>query len=140
MTRWRHARRRSSSWICRIIVSDWEGQNPRLNRASGFLMVTEGMWESEMASSSCGLWCRRENTQLHSTHPDEAAEMVGNPLHETRPALRFAEPPWNEQSAPWRQIEAQLRADHLAGRVPLVRFVDQKTEPEQSLGDWSRAE
>jgi len=43
--------------------------------------------------------------------------MVGNPLHETKPGLRFAEPPWNEQSAPWRQIEAQLQPDHLAREI-----------------------
>src|SRR6516164_3877761 len=100
-----------------FIVSNWEGQNPRLYRASGFLMMPEGIWESEMTSSSLGFWCRRENTCLHSAHPDEAIEMVGNPLHETKPGLRFAEPPWNEQSAPWRQIEAQLRPDHLAREI-----------------------
>jgi hypothetical protein len=43
--------------------------------------------------------------------------MVGNPLHETRPGTRFAEPPWNEQSAPWRQIDAQLQPDHLAREI-----------------------
>lgn len=30
---------------------------------------------------------------------------------------RFAEPPWNDQSAPWRQIEAQLPQDHLAREI-----------------------
>lgn len=43
--------------------------------------------------------------------------MVGNPLHETRPGTRFAEPPWNDQSAPWRQIDAQLPPDHLAREI-----------------------
>ena len=43
--------------------------------------------------------------------------MVGNSLDEIRPVIRFAEPPWNEQSAPWRQIEAQLRPDHLAREI-----------------------
>jgi hypothetical protein len=43
--------------------------------------------------------------------------MVRNPLHETRPGTRFAEPPWNEQSAPWRQIDAQLQPDHLAREI-----------------------
>jgi transposase len=43
--------------------------------------------------------------------------MVGNPLHEIRPSPRFAEPPWNEQSAPWRQIDAQLPPDHLAREI-----------------------
>ena len=43
--------------------------------------------------------------------------MVGNPLQETRPGTRFAEPPWNDQSAPWRQIDAQLPPDHLAREI-----------------------
>ena len=43
--------------------------------------------------------------------------MVGNALHDTRPGTRFAEPPWNEQSAPWRQIDAQLEPDHLAREI-----------------------
>jgi hypothetical protein len=29
----------------------------------------------------------------------------------------FAEPPWNEQSTPWRQIDAQLSPDHLAREI-----------------------
>ena len=41
-----------------FIVTDWEGQNPRLYRASGFLMMAEGIEKSEMASSSLGFWCR----------------------------------------------------------------------------------
>jgi hypothetical protein len=43
--------------------------------------------------------------------------MIGHPLHETRPGPRFAEPPWHEQSAPWRQIDAQLSPDHLAREI-----------------------
>jgi hypothetical protein len=43
--------------------------------------------------------------------------MVGKPLHEIRPGPRFAEPPWNEQSASWRQIDAQLPPDHLAREI-----------------------
>jgi hypothetical protein len=43
--------------------------------------------------------------------------MVGSPSPEARPVIRFAEPPWNEQSAPWRQIDAQLRPDHLAREI-----------------------
>src|ERR671925_246448 len=77
-------------------------------------MVAEGMWESDMASSSFGLSCRREHTRLHSAHPDEAREMGGHPLHETQPVSRFAEPPWPAPSAPWRQIDAQLQPKHLA--------------------------
>jgi len=43
--------------------------------------------------------------------------MIGNSSHETRPDIRCAEPPWNEPSAPWRQIEAQLRPNHLAREI-----------------------
>jgi hypothetical protein len=43
--------------------------------------------------------------------------MVGNALHDTRPGTRFAEPPWNEQSAPWRQLDTQLPPDHLAREI-----------------------
>lgn len=43
--------------------------------------------------------------------------MVENPVYETKPVLRFAEPPWNEQSEPWRQIDAQLPQDHLAREI-----------------------
>jgi hypothetical protein len=51
-----HPDRRSMTWNCYdssaryvtllilgIIVSNWEGQNPRLYRASGFLMAAEGL-------------------------------------------------------------------------------------------------
>src|SRR5918999_5706834 len=67
-----------------------------------------------MASSSCGFWCRHEHRRFHCAHPDEAREMVGNLVHAIRPETRFAEPPGNEQSAPWRQIDAQLQPAHLA--------------------------
>jgi len=30
---------------------------------------------------------------------------------------RFAEPPWNESSPQWQQIDARLPADHLARRI-----------------------
>jgi transposase len=43
--------------------------------------------------------------------------MISNALHATRPGPRFAEPPWNEQSAPWRQIDTQLQPDHLAREI-----------------------
>jgi hypothetical protein len=43
--------------------------------------------------------------------------MVGNALQETSPRIRFAAPPWNDQSAPWRQIDAQLPQDHLAREI-----------------------
>ena len=43
--------------------------------------------------------------------------MVGNALQETSPGIRFAAPPWNDQSAPWRQIDAQLPQDHLAREI-----------------------
>ena len=43
--------------------------------------------------------------------------MVGKPSPNTKPVVRFAEPPWNEQSAPWRQIDVQLSPDHLAREI-----------------------
>jgi transposase len=43
--------------------------------------------------------------------------MVGKPPTNTKAAVRFAEPPWNEQSAPWRQIDTQLPQDHLAREI-----------------------
>src|SRR5215475_7492681 len=54
---------------------------------------------------------------MHCAHLDEAREMVGNALQETSPGIRFAAPPWNDQSAPWRQIDAQLPQDHLAREI-----------------------
>jgi Transposase DDE domain len=43
--------------------------------------------------------------------------MVGKPSPHAKPVVRFAEPPWNEHSAPWRQIDAQLPHDHLAREI-----------------------
>lgn len=43
--------------------------------------------------------------------------MVGNALYDTRLGTRFAEPPWNEQSAPWRQLDTELPPDHLAREI-----------------------
>ena len=43
--------------------------------------------------------------------------MVGKPSPNAKPMIRFAEPPWNTQSAPWRQIDAQLSQDHLAREI-----------------------
>ena len=43
--------------------------------------------------------------------------MLGKPSPNAQPVVRFAEPPWNEQSAPWRQIDAQLSSDHLAREI-----------------------
>jgi transposase len=40
--------------------------------------------------------------------------MVGKPSPNIKPVVRFAEPPWNAQSAPWRQIDAPLPPEHLA--------------------------
>src|SRR5207249_10467066 len=54
---------------------------------------------------------------MHCAHLDEAREMVGNALRETSPGIRFAAPPWNGQSAPWRQIDAQLPQDHVAREI-----------------------
>ena len=43
--------------------------------------------------------------------------MVGKPSPDAKLVARFAEPPCNEQSAPWRQINAQLSPDHLAREI-----------------------
>jgi transposase len=43
--------------------------------------------------------------------------MVGKPSPNTKPVVRFAAPPWTEQSAPWRQIDVQLSPDHLAREI-----------------------
>lgn len=43
--------------------------------------------------------------------------MGGTPSPHAKPAVRFAEPPWNEQSTPWRQIDAQLPQAHLAREI-----------------------
>ena len=43
--------------------------------------------------------------------------MVRKPSPNIEPVVRFAEPPWNTQSAPWRQIDAQLSHDHLAREI-----------------------
>src|SRR5919202_1146991 len=43
--------------------------------------------------------------------------MGGKPVLNAQPMVRFAEPPWNAQSAPWRQIDAQLSQDHLAREI-----------------------
>jgi len=43
--------------------------------------------------------------------------MVRKSSPEATRVARFAEPPWNEQSAPWRQIDAQLAQDHLAREI-----------------------
>lgn len=43
--------------------------------------------------------------------------MVGKPSPNAKLVVRFAEPPWNEQSTPWRQIDAQLPQEHLAREI-----------------------
>jgi transposase len=43
--------------------------------------------------------------------------MVGDPWHAAKTEVRFAAPPWNTQSARWRQIDAQLPHDHLAREI-----------------------
>jgi hypothetical protein len=47
----------------------------------------------------------------------EAAKMGGKSSPEAKLVARFAEPPWNDQSAPWRQIDTQLSQDHLAREI-----------------------
>jgi Transposase DDE domain len=43
--------------------------------------------------------------------------MDGQPSPQAKSVVRFAEPPWNEHAAPWRQIDAQLPPDHLAREI-----------------------
>ena len=43
--------------------------------------------------------------------------MVGKPSPNAKLMVRFAEPPWNVQSAPWLQIDTQLSHDHLAREI-----------------------
>jgi transposase len=43
--------------------------------------------------------------------------MIGKPSPDAKLVARFAEPPWNEQSAPWCQSDAQLSPDHLAREI-----------------------
>ena len=43
--------------------------------------------------------------------------MVGKLSLNAKPVVHFAEPPWNAQSAPWRQVDAQLSQDHLTREI-----------------------
>src|SRR5262245_56540099 len=71
-----------------------------------------------MNSEPLVVWCRIGTLLYHSVYPGkEAASMLGKPSPNAQPVVRFAEPPWNEQSAPWRQIDAQLASDHLAREI-----------------------
>src|SRR5215204_3851354 len=71
-----------------------------------------------MTSEPFGFWCRIEALSCHFAYPGkEAAEMEGKSSPDAKLVARFAEPPWNEQSAPWRQIDAQLSQDHLAREI-----------------------
>jgi len=38
----------------------------------------------------------------------EAIKMIVDPSADAKTSARFAEPPWNEHSEPWRQLDAQL--------------------------------
>ena len=40
--------------------------------------------------------------------------MISDRSDAAKTSIRFAEPPWNEDSEPWRQLDAQLPPDHLA--------------------------
>src|SRR5919197_2324876 len=71
-----------------------------------------------MASEPFGVWVSIETLPCYAVYPGkEAASMLGKPSPNAQPVVRFAEPPWNEQSAPWRQIDAQLSSDHLAREI-----------------------
>ena len=40
--------------------------------------------------------------------------MIVVPPHDAKRSARFAAPPWNEDSEPWLELDAQLPSDHLA--------------------------
>jgi hypothetical protein len=43
--------------------------------------------------------------------------MIRDRSDDAKTSLRFAEPPWNEDSEPWRQLDAHLPSDHLAREI-----------------------
>ena len=43
--------------------------------------------------------------------------MIVDPSADAKTSARFAEPPWNEHSELWRQLDAQLPRDHLAREI-----------------------
>jgi transposase len=51
-------------------------------------------------------------------HPSqEAIEMISDPSSTAKTSARFAEPPWNEESESWRQLDEKLPGDHLAREI-----------------------
>jgi hypothetical protein len=51
-------------------------------------------------------------------HPNqEAIEMISDLSPHAKTSPRFVEPPWNEHSERWRQLDAQLPPDHLAREI-----------------------
>ena len=43
--------------------------------------------------------------------------MIGDPTSDAKTSARFAEPPWNEHSEPWRELDEKLPCDHLAREI-----------------------
>lgn len=43
--------------------------------------------------------------------------MISDPSPDAKPSARFAQPPWNEDSEPWRQLNEKLPHDHLAREI-----------------------
>lgn len=43
--------------------------------------------------------------------------MIRDRSDDAKTSMRFAEPPWNEDSEPWRQLDVQLPPDHLAREI-----------------------
>jgi hypothetical protein len=43
--------------------------------------------------------------------------MISDRSHDAKMSIRFAEPPWNEDAVPWRQLDAQLPPNHLAREI-----------------------
>jgi hypothetical protein len=43
--------------------------------------------------------------------------MIGDPTSDAKTFARFAEPPWNEHSEPWHELDEKLPCDHLAREI-----------------------
>jgi hypothetical protein len=43
--------------------------------------------------------------------------MIGDPTCDAKRSARFAEPPWNEHSEPWRELDDKLPLNHLAREI-----------------------
>jgi hypothetical protein len=64
-----------------------------------------------------GFLCRIDGS-LPFCHPNqEAITMISVPSHDAKIPARFAQAPWTEHTAFWRQLDEQLSHDHLARQI-----------------------